>query len=63
MLLITQTPDHYRESIAEFLGVVQSDLATGSPLDLLLTEVITEVQHDPYTELPQTPADAHDFTW
>ena len=62
MTLIVQTPDRYRESVAQFLELVESDLATGSPLDLLLTEIIAEVRHDPYGELPQTPK-THDFTW
>ena len=62
MTLIVQTPDRYRESVAQFLELVESDLSTGSPLHLLLTEIIAEVRHDPYGELPQTPK-THDFTW
>ena len=62
MTLIVQTPDRYRESVAEFLELVECDLATGSPLELLLSEIIAEIRSDPYGELPQTPA-THDFTW
>jgi len=63
MMLIVQTPDRYRPAVAEFLELVQADLATSSPLELLLTEIIDEIRTDPCAELPQTPIDTYDFSW
>jgi len=64
MTLIVQTPDRYRPAVAEFLEVVVSDLATSSPLELLLNEIITEVRDDVYADkLPQTPIDTYDLSW
>jgi hypothetical protein len=49
--------------VASFLEVLHACLVVGTPLEVFMGELIDEVRHDPYGDLPQTPLDAHDFSW
>jgi hypothetical protein len=61
--LIRQTPDQCRCEVVEFLKVLHSSVIVGTPLDLLVSEVIREVRHDPYGDMPEDSLKTYDFQW
>jgi hypothetical protein len=61
--LIRQTPDHCRPAVALFLTILHMDMAADDPLYGVLGEVISEVERDPYGEMPASDSKSFDFHW
>jgi hypothetical protein len=61
--LIRQTPEHCRPAVALFLTILHMDMAANDPLYGVLGEVISEIEHDPYGEMPASDSKAFDFHW
>jgi hypothetical protein len=61
--LIRQTPTHCRAAVAALLTVVHANLPGNEPVYLLLGELISEIEHDPYGELPAYGHDSFDYLW
>jgi hypothetical protein len=61
--LVRQIPNHLRPDVAEFLMVLHGSFGMTEPLGVLLNELITEVENDPYGEMPQIRPDAFDMAW
>ena len=61
--LIRQTPNHCRPAVALFLTILHMDMAANDPLYGVLGEVISEVERDPYGEMPADDHKSFDFHW
>jgi hypothetical protein len=61
--LIRQTPNHCRSAVGMFLTILEMNMAGDDPLQGVLKEVITEIESDPYGEMPADDHQSFDFHW